>query len=300
MARSIARSPSAGLLAPASTGGKYGMTSEHALSFVEHCGCRLAYRLEGKGPPVLWIQGTAIHGYGWRPQIDELRAEYQCLSFDNRGMFSSMPVGARVTIEQMAEDARILMDTVGWETAHVVGHSLGGVIALELALSAPQRVRSLALMCTAANAKGLVQMDGAMIWRGLRMSVGRMNARRRAFLEIVLSPEEHAAANTDELASELESIFGHDLAITPRGTSRQISAMRRYDSEHRLSELEGMPVLVVGARHDVIARPTLVRRLADGIPGSQFVEFESGHGVPVTHPAEVNARLRQHFTSVAQ
>jgi pimeloyl-ACP methyl ester carboxylesterase len=53
---------------------------------IEHRGCRLAYRVRGDGPPVLWIQGVAVHGDGWRPQIDVLADAYRCLSFDNRGM----------------------------------------------------------------------------------------------------------------------------------------------------------------------------------------------------------------------
>lgn len=266
-----------------------------ALQFAEHKGCQLAYRVEGDGPPVVLIQGTAVHGYGWTPQVRDLQSDFACLSFDNRGMFSSTPVGAKVTVEQMADDTRFLMDTLGWERAHVVGHSLGGLIALELALSAPERVTSLALLCTGAYGPGLVHMDAAMMWRGLRMSIGPMNARRRAFLEIVLSPAELAAADTIALAAELETIFGHDIAIQPRGTSRQIQAMRRYDATSRLGQLDGMRVLVGGARHDVIARPELVRALAAGIPGAQFVEFDSGHGVPVTKADEVNRTLRTHL-----
>ena len=115
---------------------------------VEHRGCALSYAVRGEGPPVLLIQGVGVHGSAWRPQVEALSARYRCLSFDNRGLGRSQPRGAALSVEQMAEDAQALMDAQGWDSAHVVGHSLGGLIAQHLALSARARVRSLSLLCT--------------------------------------------------------------------------------------------------------------------------------------------------------
>ena len=83
----------------------------------EHHGCRLSYRMEGAGPPVLFIQGTGVHGAAWRPQIEVLSAAYSCLSFDNRGIGHSQPRGDRITIQQMASDALALI--VLWRRGHV-------------------------------------------------------------------------------------------------------------------------------------------------------------------------------------
>src|SRR5439155_1633821 len=82
---------------------------------VEHHGCRLVYRVGGDGPPVLLVQGVGVHGDGWRPQVDALAGRFRCLTFDNRGMGRSQPAGGPVTVEQMAEDARALMDARGWD-----------------------------------------------------------------------------------------------------------------------------------------------------------------------------------------
>ena len=88
------------------------------------------------------IQGAGMHGDGWLPQVEGLADQFRCLRFDNRGMGNSQPFGAPITIEQMAEDASVLMDAVGWQSAHVVGHSMGGLIAQHIALSQPSRVRN--------------------------------------------------------------------------------------------------------------------------------------------------------------
>src|SRR4051812_46066116 len=93
---------------------------------VEHRGCRLAYDVRGEGAPVLLIQGVGVHGDGWLPQTDALASKFRCVTFDNRGMGRSQPVGGGITVEQMAEDALAVLDAEKIESAHVVGHSLGG------------------------------------------------------------------------------------------------------------------------------------------------------------------------------
>src|SRR5262249_35234257 len=102
---------------------------------LEHRDCRLTYHVEGEGPPVVLIQGVGVHGNGWSPQVEGLKDRYRCLTFDNRGMGDSQPMGSKITVEQMAEDIGVLMNAEGWDSAHVVGHSLGGPVALQLALN---------------------------------------------------------------------------------------------------------------------------------------------------------------------
>ena len=263
---------------------------------LEHRGCRLAYKLVGKGPPVLFIQGSGVHGSGWGPQIEALSERYQCLSFDNRGIGESQPRGAAITVEQMAEDALVLMDTVGWSSAHVVGHSLGGLIALHLALSAPNRVRSLALLCTFARGRDATRLSWDMFWLGLRTYVGTRGMRRRAFVQMVLPADQ--LADADEWASRLAPIFGHDLADHPPVVMKQLAAMRVYDATSQLSRLKDVPTLVVGAMHDRIASPDVVRTLVENIPGCRFVEFDNAaHGVTIQCAARINALLDELFTT---
>lgn len=221
---------------------------------------------------MLSIRGTGLHGDGWRAQIDELSRRYRCLSFDNRGIGGSQPYGAAITVEQMAEDAVALMDAEGWDSAHVVRHSLGGLVALHLALSARTRVRSLSLLCTFARGRDATQLSWKMMWLGLRTYVGTRRMRRRAFAELVLPPD--SLAEREACAERLAPIFGHDLADHPPGVMKQLAAMREYDATPRLHELAGPPALVVGARYDRIARPELVRVLAANMACCRLVEFD--------------------------
>lgn len=262
---------------------------------VEHRGCRLSYEVRGDGPPVLLIQGVGVAGTGWLPQVDALAGRYRCLTFDNRGMGRSQPVGAPLTVDQMAEDALDLMDAEGWKSAHVVGHSLGGLIALNLALAARDRVRSLSLLCTFANGRGATRLTMAMLWIGLRTRIGPRRLRRRAFLELVLPPDA-PKADRDATAERLAPLFGHDLGDQPPVAMKQLSAMSRYDATPRLGELAGLSTLVASAAHDRIARPQSGRAVAADIPGARYVEFpDASHGLPITHADQVNVLLLEHF-----
>lgn len=258
--------------------------------------CELAYEVTGSGPPVILIQGVGVHGAGWTPQVRGLAPAYRCLTFDNRGIGGSQPRGVPLTVEQMARDAVALMDAEGWESAHVVGHSLGGLIALRLALDAPRRVRSLSLLCTFANGADATRLSAWMLWVGLRSRIGTRRQRRDAFLRLVLTPEEWSRVDREQLAAELAALFGHDLADQPPIAMRQMSAMRACDVSRRLGELAGIPTLVVSALHDRIARPEYGRAIAAGIPGARYLEIPyASHGVTLRSADQVNALLIEHL-----
>jgi len=265
---------------------------------VLHRGCALSYSLKGEGPPVLLIQGVGVCGTGWLPQVAGLANDYRCLSFDNRGVGASQPVGCPLTVEQMAEDALAIMDAEGWASAHVVGHSLGGLIAEHIALNARKRVRSLSLLCTFARGADATKMSAEMMWIGLRTRIGTRRQRRRAFLELTMPSDYLRSQSIDELAVRLEPIFGHDLADQPAIVMKQLSAARKYDATPRLGDLAGIPTLVVSSRHDLIARPEYGEAIAEKIPGAKFVEIgDAAHGVTIQKPEEINRLLRENFAS---
>jgi pimeloyl-ACP methyl ester carboxylesterase len=261
-------------------------------SFADRAGCRLAYNRRGSGPAVLFIQGVGVHGDGWLPQVEALADRFTCLTFDNRGMGRSKPAGGPITADGMTADALAVLDVEGIDSAHVVGHSLGGLVAVHLALAARNRVRSLALLCTFADGAAAAPLTLRMMWLGMRSRVGTRAMRRWGFAKLIYPPGGDGAADFDKLAA----LFGHDLGDTPDVVGPQLRAMRRSSALARLGELAGLPTLVVTAAHDPIAPPRVGRPLADGIPGARYVEVaDASHGLPITHPAETNALLREHL-----
>lgn len=266
------------------------------MSALEHQGCALAYQVRGQGPPVALIQGVSAQGDAWSPQVTELGRDFACLTFDNRGLGASQPAGAAISVAQLAADTLALLDELGWDSAHLVGHSLGGVVAQELALGARQRVRSLALLNTFARGAEATRLTARMLWLGLRTRVGTRPMRRRAFLEIVLPPAALAREDPDALAARLAGLFGHDLALQPPIVDAQLAALSAWDGRGRLQELGGLPTLVVSAAFDPISRPDSSAALVAGIPGARRVDLpDASHGAPISHAAQVNALLREHL-----
>ena len=263
---------------------------------IEHRKCRLAYTVRGNVPAVLLIQGVGVHGDRWLPQINELASHYTCLSFDNRGMGKSQPTGTNVSVEQMADDALAVLNAEGIASAHVIGHSLGGLVALQLALSARVRVRSLSLLCTFSSGQLAAPLSLRMIWLGLRSRVGTRQMRRSGFLRLVFPPGQVGTAEAEYFAT----LFGHDLADHPSIESAQLRAMRAANLTPRLGELANLPTLVVSGYYDPIAPPRSGQVLRDGIPGARYVELaDASHGLPITHADRVNSLLLEHLSVVA-
>ncbi|HET7540612.1 MAG TPA: alpha/beta fold hydrolase [Polyangiaceae bacterium] len=259
----------------------------------------IAYEVSGEGAPVLFVQGAGVPGAGWAPQVGPLSRRFRCASFDNRGIGGSGPVSSSFRIEEMRGDALAVMDALGWESAHVVGHSIGGLVAQALALEARGRVRSLTLMCSFLRGSEPSRLNPWIVWTGLRTYVGSRRMRRLAFLEILLSDAERRAhgsrAALDAFAREQRALFGRDLADPASIAMKQLAAVAKFDESARLSELAPIPTLVLSATHDRLALPAFGRALAKAIPGARYEERDAAHGLPITRADEVNALLIEHF-----
>lgn len=255
------------------------------------------YELKGSGPPVLFIQGVGTTGSAWNPQTDALGQRFHCLQFDNRGIGQSTDRSKDLSIEKMAADARHLLDAVGWSSAHVVGHSMGGIIAQELALDAPECVRSLSLLCTFSKGSEGASPTPWAIWMALRTRLGPRAWRRRAFLEMLFPADYLAESDKDALAAKIAPIVGRDLADQPPVLMRQVRALGAHDASAHLGELSSIPTLVLSAACDPIAKTIYGQRLSQCIGGSRYVEIaDAAHGVTIQKAAQINELLEQHIS----
>lgn len=272
-------------------------TADGHPSYVQVDDARLAYRRRGEGPPVILIQGVGVHGEGWRPQVNVLAGKYSCLWFDNRGVGDSQPPSVRLSVDRMARDTAAILDAVNWTNAHVVGHSLGGLVALRLALSAPDRVRSLSLLCTFARGRD-AGSSARMAWIGLRTRLGTRRMRRAAFLEILAAPGALRGVDRERMALDVAPLFGHDLADHPPIEGEQLAALRAEDVTNELHRISA-PTLVLSAAFDPISPPALGRAIAAAIPGARYdLLGDQSHGAPILAADTVNARLLAHLDSV--
>src|SRR5512145_2471368 len=145
----------------------------------------LCYAVYGSGPPVIAIQGVGVAGCGWRPQIAPLSSLFTIVTPDNCGIGRTARGTGPLTIGRMAEDVLAIADAEGFNRFHVVGHSMGGLIAQHVALTARERIKSLALLCTFANGSDATRLSARMLVLGLRARIGTRAMRRAGMVRMV-------------------------------------------------------------------------------------------------------------------
>ena len=247
----------------------------------------------GEGPPALFIMGFGMPGFVWKPQVEGLKSSYSCCHYDHLGVGESDPGPQLPTMRSMAKDALRVMNDLGWERAHIVGVSMGGMIAQELALRHEDRCRSLTLIAT--HAGGLFAARPTL--EGLRCFIRSVSSRgedRVKALERLLYPPDFIETLDPE---ERRKGTASRLKKPPSfGTVRRhLMAVNRHRSESRLGQLS-LPTLLVRPGMDILVRPTQIDRLAKRIPNADIVRFDdAGHGVTFQKAAELNAALRRHF-----
>lgn len=214
---------------------------------VDAGGADLHYVRAGAGEPMLLVQGMSATHLAWgRPFLDELEPHFECIVFDNRGMGRSGHAVLPFTIADLAGDALALLDALEIESVHLVGISMGGMIAQEMALAAPQRIRTLTIgasYCGGPEGRLMDPADVKMLGEAMR-SGDRVQVYR-AMWEINLSPTFRAVDSRFEPFREMaESLRAPALVIRT-----QMQACAAHDTSSRLAPLD-MPVQVVHGTAD--------------------------------------------------
>jgi pimeloyl-ACP methyl ester carboxylesterase len=226
-------------------------------------GARIHYEVHGTGEPVLLIMGLGSNAYGWYRSLPWLSERFQALAFDNRGTGrSDVPEGA-YSIAQMAADAAAVLDAVGHETAHVVGASLGGMIAQRFTLTHPQRVRSLVLVCTTPGGANAVSASNDVMTGLIQGGEDPSTVyRRNAWF---LYSEETRTKHPERIEEDLE--LRSKIPTPPAGYLGQLQAALGHDTFEELGSIR-VPALVVHGEADVLIPPENAKILAARIPGA--------------------------------
>jgi pimeloyl-ACP methyl ester carboxylesterase len=237
-------------------------------------GIELNYVEAGSGDPLLLIMGFGGDHLAWAFQTPVFAQQYRVIAFDNRGAGQSDAPDVPYTTRMMADDAAGLLDHLKIERAHVLGVSMGGMIAQELALNHPRRVRSLQLHCTLARPDRHMHtlMEG---WRTMRQKCTVEEWMRVVSLWL-FSPTTFA-----ERPEFVETIIQTGIAnphpFTLTGFLRQGDAVRGHDALDRLGKLT-LPALVSVADDDILVPPRFARQLAAAIPGATLKTIDgAGH-----------------------
>jgi 3-oxoadipate enol-lactonase len=227
----------------------------------------LDYERTGSGPPLLLIMGMSGTSLHWgEPFLERLRGDFDVIAYDHRGVGSSRRLDGPLTVGEMGEDAARLLAALGIDSAHVLGISMGGMIAQELALAHPERVRTLVLGCTYCGGPGSSLSSPAVVQRlgDAMMSGDRQRALRTAF-EVNVS----ATMAADPGAYARFLAISERRAVAVSVIMAQMQACAAHDTSARLGDLT-MPTLVVHGADDQMIGVDNGRLVASHIPGSRL------------------------------
>jgi 3-oxoadipate enol-lactonase len=239
-------------------------------------GTTLYYERRGSGAPLLLVQGmSGTHAAWGEPFLAALEAAgLELVIFDNRGIGNSEQWREPFTLADLADDAAAMLDVVGWETAHVLGISMGGMVAQELALRHPERLRTLALGCTYAGGPESVLTEPSVIQAltEAMFSGDRDRALRQGYTTNVSAA--HAADEANYVAFR-EMVLSVPASLPV--IMLQMQAIAAHDTSSRLAEISA-PTLVVHGTEDQMLGDANGRAIAKAIPGARLEILEGvGH-----------------------
>lgn len=265
---------------------------------VEVAGREFHYERGGSGEPLLLIQGMSGTRLSWgAPFKGALEEAFDVVAFDNRGIGLSGPVDGPFTIVEMMDDTAGLLEALGWENAHVVGISMGGMIAQELALGHPGKLRSLTFGCTYCGGPGSLLMPEENLQKLVAgMRSGDREEAIRAGYEVNLSP----AFRADESAYAAFHKMATDGKAAKETIELQAQAIFGHDTSGRLGEISAPTLIVHGTEDGVLPFPN-GKLIASLMPAARFEVFEgTGHMFWWEQPQRSAELIREHALAAAR
>jgi aminoacrylate hydrolase len=246
----------------------------------------LHYETHGPDGAEALILSAGLGGAGayWKPNLGALSQRYRVVTYDQRGTSRSDPsLPENESVERMADDVLALMDGLGIERAHFLGHAAGGAIGLALALRAPERLGGLIVV------NGWSRPDPHFLrCFDVRLMLLRSGGPRAWLLAqpIFLFPADWSSTHSERLDSELdaqEADFQGEANLEKR-----VAALQAFDIDARLGEI-GIPVLALASADDMLVPAPCSKRLAEGIKSASLEMMDyGGHACNVTDPDRFN------------
>ena len=252
----------------------------------------LHHERRGSGEPILLIQGMSGHSGHWgEPFLAALARDFEVITFDNRGTGRSPRVQAEFTLAELADDAVGVLDVLGLDSAHVLGISMGGMVAQEVVLRHPDRVRTLTLGCTYAGGEGQ-RLTPSAVWQRLAEAMGSGDRDRAFRTAFEVNVSSRFAASDEHYEGWRATASEKPVAV--QVIMKQVQAIGQHDTSGRLHEVT-VPTLVIHGTEDQMLPVGNAAKVAELIPGARLEILEDvGHLFFVEEPERSAALVRTH------
>ena len=241
------------------------------------------YEVHGDGTPVLAISGTGNDLRYSRPAHNPLNTSFQVAHFDQRGLGQTTVAEGPYTMAHYADDAAGLLDHLGWDRAHVVGTSFGGMVAQNLAVRHPDRIDRLVLACTSSGGVGGASAN-LLAYRDLPAE-----ERVHVAMEGLDTRYDRASGDLPPGIADMMKMRAYVPTAAPgseqeRGEVLQLEARLSHDTYEAIASFD-RPTLVIGGRYDGIAPPANLEAIAAQLPEAELVLCDGGHAFMLQDPS---------------
>jgi pimeloyl-ACP methyl ester carboxylesterase len=255
-----------------------------------HNGLKISYELIGSGEPVLFLPGTSTDSSLWMTSVATYFEGYRSILVDPRDTPKSDQSEGPYAPEDLSAEALSVLRDAEESSAHVVGYSLGGTVAQELAIRHPDVVRTLTLVCSWAKTDQWLRHTFEWLRDGVRQ--GKKEWADRALLWIVLSPELHDGPVYDAFLLLRSQWSQSDEAL-----ARHLECDIAHDAAGRLPSVTS-PTLIIGSEDDLFIPARYSRELSELIHGANLEIIPAGsHGFPFEQPDVFFDLIKRHLDS---
>jgi len=257
----------------------------------------LHYEVDGSGPPLLMLAGMLSDSASWGALAPLLAEHFTLIRPDNRSTGRTTPWTADISVAQMARDARAVMDHLGHDKFHLTGHSMGGLMAMELFGLAPDRVQSLSILASApVRAPRTMAVFDALL--AIRRAPEGEALWLRALYPWVFAPDFFTGSETVETALAAALAYPHAQSVD--AMAHQLDALRGFRPTVRPADLTCRTLVLHGAEDLLIPRAAAEDAFAQIPKVTQITLPNAGHSIHWDAAEEVAARLRQFHDTLSE
>lgn len=248
---------------------------------VKSNGINLYYERHGRGEPLLLIQGT-LDSMAWGYQLPALSQKYEVIIFDHRGTGRTDAPEAPYSVEEMTNDSLGLIDALGVSRAHLLGYSIGGCIALEMAAKRPESVAKLVIAASYNEISPLGRYR-TKVWSEIFKEDKTADRIYKSFLPWFFS--DRFFENEANPEAFIHNALNSPYPMTMQGILGLSAAITGYHGIKDMSSIKS-PTLVIAGSEDLAAPVKLGKRIADGIKGAQLTVLEGAAHAMIFEDAE--------------
>ena len=258
-------------------------------------GVELYYEIHGEGEPLVLVAGLASDSQSWQPVTEELSRHFRVITFDNRGVGRTKPQHVEGGIQQIADDCIALIKYLGLSSVNMLGHSMGGFVALDCAIRYPEYVSNLILAGTSAF---ISERNNALFHDWVSYLESGMKAERwfRNMFYWIFSKQ--FFDDNEVLDNALRMAVEYPYPQSTLAFKNQVDMMKAYNCAEKLARVKSKTIVICG-KDDLLIPPEESVRVLQAIPGVDFSFIEgAAHAMHMEKPKEFIETIQQFLTRI--